>query len=94
MPKPFKQESAIEEAINSIALIASSLPGITISTFSGFTLESARSITGIFNLLASVSADVSTGHFEVYDYKDDQENNTYQVKLLQILSFQMLCQNL
>ena len=44
LPKPFKQESAIEDAINSIDLIASSLPGITISTFSGLTLESARAI--------------------------------------------------
>ena len=35
------------------------MPGITISTLSGLTIESARAITGMFNLLASVSAVVS-----------------------------------
>ena len=40
-------------------LIASSLPGITKSTFSGSTLESAKPIIGISNLLASVNAVVS-----------------------------------
>ena len=33
---------------------------------------------GMDGLTFSVSADVSTGHFEVYDYKDDQENEPLQ----------------
>ena len=42
--------------INSIDLIASSFPGTTISTPSGSTFESAKPITGIPNLIASVIA--------------------------------------
>ena len=33
---------------------------------------------GMDGLTFSVSADVSTGHFKVYDYKDDQENEPLQ----------------
>jgi len=49
LPDPFRQASAIAEVIISIDRIASSFPGITISTPSGFTFESANPITGIPN---------------------------------------------
>ena len=59
LPEPFKQASAIADAISSIDLIASSFPGIKKSIPSGFTLESAKPITGIPSFWASVIAVVS-----------------------------------